>query len=176
MMKHHFDPHQPVGQSGVYFLFKWGLTMQRRNILNWTAAVVLGLASALPAHANMTPSTLAGVKVVTADEAKKLQDGGVPLIDTRVAAEYAEKTIKGAKSVPYKEKSAKEAAFDASKDDFDLTKLPADKGAPIVFFCNAGECWKSYKASVVAQKAGYTKINWFRGGMPEWTSKGMPTQ
>lgn len=150
--------------------------MKKRDILNWTTAVVLGLTLALPAAAADTPNSLAGVKLVTAVDAKKLQDGGVPLIDTRVAAEYAEKTIKGAKSVPYKEKSAKEAAFDAGKDDFDLSKLPSDKSAPIIFFCNAGECWKSYKASVVAQKAGYTKINWLRGGLPEWVAKGLPTQ
>jgi rhodanese-related sulfurtransferase len=150
--------------------------MLKREWMRWTTALVLGIAAALPAQANETPTTLAGVKVVTAEEAKKLQDSGVPLIDTRVAAEYAEKTAKGAKSVPYKEKSAKEPGFDASKDDFDLTKLPGDKSAPIVFFCNAGECWKSYKASVVAQKAGYTKINWLRGGFPEWAAKGLPTQ
>ena len=129
-----------------------------------------------PAHAAETPSKLAGVKIVPADEVKKLLDGGVPVIDTRVAAEYAEKTIKGAKSVPYKEKSAKAEDFDAALDQFDLAKLPGDKGAPLVFFCNAGECWKSYKASVVALKAGYKKIHWFRGGMPEWTGKGLPTQ
>jgi rhodanese-related sulfurtransferase len=150
--------------------------MLKREWMKWTTALVLAIAVALPAQANETPTTLAGVKVVTAEEAKKLQDSGVPLIDTRVAAEYAEKTAKGAKSVPYKEKSAKEPGFDASKDDFDLTKLPGDKSAPIVFFCNAGECWKSYKASVVAQKAGYTKINWLRGGFPEWAAKGLPTQ
>jgi rhodanese-related sulfurtransferase len=150
--------------------------MLKREWMKWTTALVLAIAASLPAQANETPTTLAGVKVVTAEEAKKLQDSGVPLIDTRVAAEYAEKTAKGAKSVPYKEKSAKEPGFDASKDDFDLTKLPGDKSAPIVFFCNAGECWKSYKASVVAQKAGYTKINWLRGGFPEWAAKGLPTQ
>jgi rhodanese-related sulfurtransferase len=150
--------------------------MLKREWMKWTTALVLGLGVALPGMAADTPATLAGVKVVTADEAKKLQDAGVPMIDTRVAAEYAEKTIKGAKSVPYKEKSAKDVDFDASKDDFDLSKLPSDKAAPIVFFCNAGECWKSYKASVVAKKAGYTKINWLRGGFPEWSSKGLPTQ
>ena len=150
--------------------------MLKREWMRWTTALVLAIAAALPAQANETPTALAGVKVVTAEEAKKLQDSGVPLIDTRVAAEYAEKTAKGAKSVPYKEKSAKEPGFDASKDYFDLTKLPGDKSAPIVFFCNAGECWKSYKASVVAQKAGYTKINWLRGGFPEWAAKGLPTQ
>ena len=150
--------------------------MLKREWMKWTATAVLGLCVSLGAIAADTPASLTGVKLVSADEAKKLQDSGVPMIDTRVAAEYAEKTIKGAKSVPYKEKSAKEVGFDASKDDFDLSKLPADKAAPMVFFCNAGECWKSYKASVVAQKAGYTKINWLRGGLPEWVAKGLPTQ
>ena len=94
----------------------------------------------------------------------------------KVAAEYAEKTIKGAINVPYKEKSAKEAGFDRKQDSFDLARLPADKNAPLVFFCNAGECWKSYKASVVARDAGYRQIHWFRGGFPEWNSRGLPTQ
>ena len=67
-------------------------------------------------------------------------------------------------------------SFDASKDDFDLAKLPKDKAAPLVFFCNGPECWKSYKASVTAKKAGYTKIYWMRGGFPEWSSKGLATQ
>lgn len=150
--------------------------MHKRSALQWFLALATSLCVGLPAVAAETPTTLAGVKVVSAEEAKKLQDSGVPLIDTRVAAEYAEKTIKGAKSVPYKEKSEKAVGFDASKDDFDLSKLPADKAAPVVMFCNAGECWKSYKAAVVAQKAGYTKVYWLRGGFPEWSAKGLPTQ
>lgn len=150
--------------------------MFKRDWMKWTAAAVIGLGVGVPAWSAETPATLAGVKVVGAEEVKKLLDAGVPVIDTRVAAEYAEKTIKGAKSVPYKEKSAKEPGFDASKDEFDLSRLPADKGAPVVMFCNAGECWKSYKASAVAVKAGWTKAHWFRGGMPEWTAKGLPTQ
>jgi len=93
-----------------------------------------------------------------------------------IATEYADKTIKGAKSVPYREKSAKDVKFDRTKDEFDLSKLPSDKNAPLVFFCNSGECWKSYKASVVARDAGYTQVHWLRGGMPEWLAKGLPTQ
>jgi len=150
--------------------------MIRRMPLQLAAALMLSLTLLPAAHAAETPTSLAGVKVVTAEEAKKLQDGGAPLIDTRVAAEYAEKTIKGAKSVPYKEKSAKAVDFDASQDQFDLSKLPGDKAAPLVFFCNAGECWKSYKASIQAKKAGYSKIHWLRGGMPEWVAKGLATQ
>ncbi|MEJ6006504.1 rhodanese-like domain-containing protein [Paucibacter sp. AS339] len=153
---------------------------KKRNCIKLGLLAALGLSLnlglAFTAQASETPTSLAGVKLVSAEDTKKLLDAGVLVIDTRVAAEYAEKSIKGAKSVPYKEKSAKATDFDASKDQFDLSKLPSDKAAPIVFFCNAGECWKSYKASVVAQKAGHTKINWFRGGMPEWVAKGLPTQ
>ena len=119
--------------------------MLKREWMKWTATAVLGLCVSLGAIAADTPASLTGVKLVSADEAKKLQDSGVPMIDTRVAAEYAEKTIKGAKSVPYKEKSAKEVGFDASKDDFDLSKLPADKAAPMVFFCNAVNAGKATK-------------------------------
>ena len=150
--------------------------MNKRTWMKWALSLAVGLVTSVSAIAAETPSTLAGVKLVSAEQVKGMLDSGVPLIDTRVAAEYAEKTIKGAKSVPYKEKSAKAADFDASQDHFDLGKLPGDKAAPLVFFCNAGECWKSYKASVVALKAGYTKIHWFRGGFPEWSSKGLPTQ
>jgi rhodanese-related sulfurtransferase len=146
-----------------------------RRIAAPMLGLVLGLA-AMAAQAQHTPEALAGTKIVTAEEVQKLMQSGVPVIDARVANEYAEEHIKGAKNVPYKEKSAKAASFDASQDSFDLTKLPRDKKAPIVFYCNAGECWKSYKASVVASRAGYTSIYWFRGGMPEWKSKNLPRE
>ena len=141
------------------------------------AAFVMGLAgSGTALAAAETPATLDGVKVITAEEGKKMLDKGVPFIDARVSAEYAEKSIKGAKSVPYREKSAKAADFDRAQDQFDLDKLPRDKNAPLVFFCNAGECWKSYKASTVALRAGYREVYWFRGGLPEWKRMGFPVE
>ena len=147
------------------------------NIVTGLAAMLaLGFASIGPAAAAETPLKLDGVKIVTAQEAKPMLDRGVPFIDARVAAEYAEKTIKGAKSLPYREKSAKAVDFDRTQDQFDLAKLPGDKNAPVVFFCNAGECWKSYKASVLARDGGHKQVYWLRGGMPEWTAKGLPTQ
>ena len=46
----------------------------------------------------------------------------------------------------------------------------------MIFYCNAGECWKSYKAAKVALDAGHTKVHWLRGGIPEWKSKGYPVE
>ncbi len=123
-----------------------------------------------------TPASLQGTTLVDADKVKGLMAKGVPVIDARVANEYAEAHIKGAINVPYKEKSAKAANFDASQDSFDLAKLPKDKAAPLVFYCNGPECWKSYKASEVALKNGWKQVYWFREGMPQWKAKGFPSE
>ncbi len=122
------------------------------------------------------PASIDGGKIVTADQAKDLMAKGAAVLDVRSANEFAEGHIKGAKNVPYKEKSEKKVGFDASQDSFDLTKLPADKNAAIVFYCNGLECWKSYKASVTAIKGGFKNVNWMRGGMPEWKGKGYPVE
>lgn len=123
-----------------------------------------------------TPASLKGTEVVSAAKAKSLMDSGAKMIDTRVANEYAEAHIKGAINVPYKEKSAKAADFDASQDSFDTSKLPADKNAAIITQCNGPECWKSYKGAVAAMKAGHKKVYWLRGGFPEWKASGLPVE
>lgn len=131
----------------------------------------------LSAHAGETPSTLTGATVVDAAKVKSMMDAGATtVVDARVANEYAESHIKGSVSIPYKEKSAKDINFDSKLDSFDLSKLPSDKNAKIVMYCNAGECWKSYKAAKAAIQGGYKSIFWFRGGIPEWKSKGFPVE
>jgi rhodanese-related sulfurtransferase len=46
----------------------------------------------------------------------------------------------------------------------------------MIFYCNGAECWKSYKSSVVAVKAGYKNVYWLRDGIPEWKAKGLPVE
>ena len=140
------------------------------------ATVLMAVATATAFANNETPEVLKGVTIVTAEKARALMASGAVMIDARVANEYAEAHVKGASNVPYKEKSAKAVNFDAAQDSFGVAKLPADKGAPIIFYCNAGECWKSYKASVSAIKAGYKTVYWFRGGLPEWKAKNLPIE
>jgi len=123
-----------------------------------------------------TPTLLQGAKGVNAEEVQQLMAKGVPFYDVRDEREYKEMHVKGALSVPYKEKSAKEIGFDMSKDDFKIAEVVKDKNAPLIFACNGGECWKSYKATVWAQKEGYRNIYWFRGGFPEWKEKKLPME
>jgi rhodanese-related sulfurtransferase len=120
-----------------------------------------------------TPDTLKGVTRVSAEEVVELARQGATIVDTRSQKEFDSEHVRGAVLASYLEKSLKEVDFDASKDDFTALKnVPKDK--PVVFFCNGPECWKSYKASRAATAAGYPKIYWFRGGMPEWRDKRLP--
>jgi len=124
---------------------------------------------------NWTPSQLPGATIVTAAEAQALQQKGVPVIDVRIAKEYQEKHIRGAVSIPYGEKSLKDVAFDATKDEW-AGPQKLDKSQAVVFHCNGAECWKSYKAARVALSQGFKTVYWFRGGFPEWENAGLPIE
>jgi rhodanese-related sulfurtransferase len=122
----------------------------------------------------VTPDSLAGAQVVGAEQVRDLIASGVAIADTRSAKEYATEHIAQAVLVPYAEKSLKERDYDVSQDDLsEIAKL--DKNKPTVFLCNGPECWKSYKASREAFKMGFKTVYWFRGGMPEWRARGLPT-
>ena len=149
--------------------------MRARFLLKFKVLLfVLSLCQASIANADQTPADIPGAKILSAGEVKRMLDRGVPVVDTRVGNEFAESHIRGAINVPYKEHSRKARDFDATQDSFDFAKLPADKGKPIVFYCNSGDCWKSYKATTVALRAGYREVYWFRGGLPEWKKMGLP--
>jgi len=139
-------------------------------------ALVAGLACSFSAFAGDTPETLKGVKVVDSKEAKALQEKGGVIVDTRVATEYVEEHITGCVSIPYKEGSKKEVNFDVKLDQWDVAKLPADKKTAIITYCNGAPCWKSYKAAIWAQKAGYTNVYWLRDGIPAWKKAGFPVE
>jgi rhodanese-related sulfurtransferase len=122
-----------------------------------------------------TPDALKGVTRVSAEEVVELAKQGVTLVDTRTQKEFDNEHVRGAILASYVEKSLKEADFDTAKDDFSALKtVPKDK--PVLFLCNGPECWKSYKASKTATANGFTKIYWFRGGMPEWREKHLPVE
>jgi rhodanese-related sulfurtransferase len=136
----------------------------------------LAFMAATPAQAvEETPMSIPGGTMVDAAKAKALHDKGAVFVDARVAAEYAEKHIKGAISVVYKETHKKVSKLDP-KDEFALNKLPADKAKALVFYCNGSPCWRGYKGADAAIKAGYKNVNWFRDGLPAWEEKGYPTE
>lgn len=147
------------------------------------AAMACGLLVILatPASANDlrpdTPTDVKGARVVGVDEARTLLDGkGAIFIDVRSPLNFGKGRIRGAVLVAYREKSEFSADFDAAQDSFDLARLPADRNASIVFYSDGAKGWKSYKATVLAVKAGYRNIAWMRDGFAAWTAKNLPVE
>lgn len=161
---------------------------QRARLGKWfgTAATSCGLKnvashSGLPQYERVaqlgafTPNALPGVTRVGAAEVQQLIAAGAVVVDTRTDKEFTSRRLPGARHVPYVEKSLKDVAFDAALDDFSGLKQ-LDPGKTTVFLCNGAECWKSYKASKAAVAAGFGKVYWFRGGVPEWEKAGLPLE
>jgi len=123
-----------------------------------------------------SPEVLPGATIPTAEQVKVLMGQGAKLYDVRPQAHYREAHIPGAINVHYKMNSPKEIEFDDSVDGFDISQLPKDKNAPMIFQCNGAECWYSYKAARFMLKRGYTKIYWFRTGLPAWKAAGYPVR
>ncbi len=123
-----------------------------------------------------TPEVLPGATILTAEQVKKLMAEKVPLYDVRPPSHYREGHIVGARHVPYVLNSPKETEYDDAVDKFDLTKLPQDKNAPMIFQCNGAECWYSYKAARYMVKRGFKRVYWFRTGLPAWKAAGYPIE
>ncbi|MCP5279062.1 MAG: PhnD/SsuA/transferrin family substrate-binding protein [Thiobacillus sp.] len=123
-----------------------------------------------------SPEVLPGASIATAEQVKQLMAQKVPLFDVRPVAHFREAHIPGAVNLPYKMNSPKEVDYDDAVDGFDLSRLPKDKNAPMIFQCNGAECWYSYKAARYMVKRGFRKVYWFRTGLPAWKAAGYPVQ
>ena len=56
-----------------------------------------------------------------------------------------------------------------------LGLLAPDKSAPVVFYCASPQCWLSVNAALRAVKLGYSKVQWYRGGLQAWRAAGLAT-
>jgi rhodanese-related sulfurtransferase len=59
-----------------------------------------------------------------------------------------------------------------SQFDKNIDKLPADKSALIIFYCQGVECDLSHKSAFKAEALGYTNVKVYPAGQPEWEAKG----
>jgi len=126
------------------------------------ASLVLGqdveVTSAVAAQNKTTYS------LINTEELKQLleHDAAMTVIDARNPEEYQEVHIKGAINIP-----EKEFAQYASR-------LPLDRKAQLVFYCNGVKCGKSGKAAQKALEQGYENVLIYAEGMPVWEEMGLP--
>ncbi|MCQ0969309.1 PQQ-dependent catabolism-associated CXXCW motif protein (plasmid) [Paracoccus sp. TK19116] len=127
------------------------------------------------------PATLAGARVVDADEALTLHAEGVPFIDVHPRTEKPaglpegtywreppHDTIPGAIWLWNTGYDRLNDAEQARLTDGLTEASGGDMAAPLVIFCRA-DCWMSWNAARRAVEMGYTGIIWFPGGTDAWT-------
>ncbi len=85
------------------------------------------------------------------------------IIDSRGENYFDGTLIKGAKAL-----SAKET------NEETLAALVPNKATPIVFYCTNVNCPASKIAAYKAEKAGYTSLYKYPGGIEEWQSLNLP--
>jgi len=102
------------------------------------------------------------------------------IVDYKFVAKYAKmpkpKGVMIVDSRPYKPKfiagyiptavSIPTSQFDKMTD-----KLPADKGAMLIFYCGGFHCGLSHKAAWKAEKMGYTNVHVYAAGFPDFKKK-----
>jgi len=148
------------------------MKMKKLSIVFFAVALMFAIAGIAAADDVPTPAKLEGVKIVPADEVKALLgQKGVHVYDMRKALNFGKGHLQGAKSLPFKWVVDNE---DPSKrqGEFDMTVLPEDKSAKIVFHSDGPNGWKSYYASKIAKDAGYKNVMWYRDGFDDWSAKG----
>lgn len=152
--------------------------MLTKSIAVLAAVLTLAIAPAIADEIRpATPTSVKGARIITVDEAKSLLDKkDASFFDTRSPLNFGKGHLPGATLIAYKEKSEFAADFDARLDSFDIARLPADKDARIVIHSDGPSGWKSYKATVLAAKAGYRNVLWMRDGYAGWTAKGLPVE
>ena len=121
-----------------------------------SAFVVFGLSAMLGGCA-----TDASVKHINSAQelSAKMSAGQVHVIHALNANDYAKGHIPGAENVDYEKMKP--------------NMLPADRNAPLVFYCAGPMCPVSKMAAGKAAKWGHTDVWVYEGGMKDWRSSGM---
>jgi len=108
------------------------------------------------------PVELPASMLISTAEVEKLvaKGSGYHLFDSRPLPRFQEGSIPTAVNLPF-------PAFDKLAPKL----LPADKNAPIVFYCAGPTCNMSPGSATKAKVLGYTNLKVYKDGMPAWLEK-----
>jgi rhodanese-related sulfurtransferase len=103
-----------------------------------------------------------GVRSIAPGELQqRLAEGAVTAIDVNSADSWTEAHVPG--------------ALHLDPGRLDPSGLPADKEAPLVFYCSNPWCRKAPTAARTARKLGYRNVRVMRAGIQGWIKAGLPT-
>ena len=105
-----------------------------------------------------------GVRTVDEIQVHEYQQKGLQIIDARKTHFHEESTISGSTNIPHTEIVERMSELDRSQ--------------PAIFYCNGPQCPQSPTAIKNLLEADYPadKIWYYRGGMHDWVTMGLPVK
>ena len=92
----------------------------------------------------------------------QLSQGKIQVFDANLIEDFNEHHVPGARHVEY--------------DRVQAADLPADKSAPIVFYCMNEQCGASPVSAKIARKLGWTNVYLMPAGIEGWIKAGLPVE
>ena len=138
--------------------------MKRLVSFFWLLILVLS-APLTMAGAEMSPANVEGATTVDAAKAKALWDEGVLFVDVRPDKDWELGRIPGAVHLELNTVLSEESLSEEVK-----------KHEALVMYCNGMKCKRSSKGCAQAVAWGFTKVYYFRSGMPDWKAAGYPVE
>ncbi len=136
----------------------------RISALLLSAALAVTTPLALAAD-KVSPETVKGAATVDATKAKALFDKGAVFVDVRSDKDWQAGHIPGAVHLELtKNYTAATLGAKARKDQ------------DVVLYCNGTSCLRSSEAAEKAVGWGYTKVHYYRLGLPDWKTAGYPVE
>ena len=114
---------------------------------------------------DLSPETIEGATTVDTAKAKALFDAGTKFVDVRRSSEFEAGRIPDAIPLDLKKAFSKESLAAQVKPD-----------EAVVMYCNGPKCPRSAKASKMAVEWGYTKVYYYREGIPAWKAASNPVE
>lgn len=103
--------------------------------------------------------------VLTVGELEVIEhlEAGRPVVDSRLAEQYAATTLPGATNIPHTDTIERRSEL--------------HPGTPTILFCNGPQCGQSPTAIRALVDAGHpVELIWYyRGGLHDWMTLGLPT-
>ncbi len=101
--------------------------------------------------------TAAATELTPEEAARRIDGGGVEIVDVRTEDEHAAGHIVGDRNIPF--------------DELPRQGGSLDKGRPVVFYCRSGD--RSAAAAEAFKASGYDASS-ISGGLVAWSDNGLP--
>jgi rhodanese-related sulfurtransferase len=109
------------------------------------------------------------MNTITATQLKRMIDADeeFELINVLSEKDFQKEHIPGSMNLPVDRKDLATAADD---------RVGGNKAHKIVVYCASAQCDASSKAAQTLERAGFTNVHRYEGGMQEWKNAGYPVE